>query len=93
MKVFLISYDLGVPETSTDYAIIKKYVESFPKWMKPLKSQWFVASSIKSAGDIRDDFRSLTDRNDKLMVLDVTDDSWATYGFSDTCNNWLKNNL
>lgn len=93
MKVFLISYDLGVPETSTDYKKIADYIDTFSDWMKPLQSQWFVVSQNKNAGQINSELESLTDSNDKILVLEVTNDDWATYHLGNEKNNWLKNNL
>jgi len=93
MKVFLISYDLGVPETSADYKKIADYIDTFPNWMKPLKSQWFVVSQNKDAAQINRELESLTDSNDKILVLEVTNDDWASYHLGDERNNWLKNNL
>lgn len=92
MKTFLISYDLGVPETSPDYKKVIDYIKSLGMWATPLKSQWLVVSG-KSASDIRDDLHSLTDSNDKILVLDVTSDDWATSRIASAVTDWMKTNL
>lgn len=92
MRTYLISYDLGIPETSFDYERIINYIKSLGDWAKPLKSQWFVVSSedIKS---IRDGLKSLTDVNDKILVMDVTDDYWATERIGKEVTDWMHKNI
>ena len=92
-KTYLISYDLGMTETSVDYQKIISYIKSFDKWATPLKSQWFVVSESKSVGDVRDDLKSLTDANDEILILDVTDDNWATARIDSKVTDWMKNNI
>lgn len=93
MSIYLISYDLGVPETSADYQKIRGYINTFPDWMKPLKSQWFVVSPSKDAAKIRDEMGAITDINDKILVLEVTGVSWASLRLGAEANEWLKENL
>lgn len=93
MSTYLISYDLGVPETSADYQKIKGYIDTFPDWMKPLKSQWFVVSPSKDAAKIRDEMGAITDINDKILVLKVTGVAWASLRLGTEANEWLKKNI
>lgn len=92
MKTYLISYDLGVPEGSSDYEAIIKYIKSLGTWATPLKSQWFVVSS-KSCSEIRDGLKNTTDQNDKILVIDVTDDDWSTSNISIDVTSWMKENI
>jgi bifunctional pyridoxal-dependent enzyme with beta-cystathionase and maltose regulon repressor activities len=92
MKTYLISYDLGIPETSSDYEKIITYIKSLGNWAKPLKSQWFVVSG-KNCSEIRTALRELTDTNDKILVMEVTGDDWATARMSDELTTWMKNNI
>lgn len=92
MRAFLISYDLGIPETSADYDRIKKFIEAFSDWCKPLKSQWIVLSN-KSARDIRTEMNNITDNNDGILVIDITGDAWASQGLPTAVTNWLKEKL
>lgn len=92
MKTYLISYDLGIPETSSDYEKIIEYIKSLGSWAKPLKSQWFVKSG-KECKEIRDDLMSLTDKNDGILVMDVTDDNWGTSRIDSAVTDWMKQNI
>lgn len=91
-KTLLISYDLGVPEDSSDYKIVIDYIKSLGTWAKPLKSLWLVVSG-KSVSDVRTDIKNLTDSNDKILVIDVSDDNWATARISEGVTDWMKENL
>lgn len=93
MKVFMISYDLGVPEDSSDYEKVIDYIKSFGNWATPLKSQWFVVSNYKSASDICNDLVSITDANDKILVMEVGGDDWKAARISDDVRNWMNTNI
>lgn len=91
MSTLLISYDLVWPETSSDYKKIKDYIESFPDWAKPLESFYFVISS-KTVSTVRDELMSLTDSNDKILVMKVNWNAWGT-SFSSEVTQWMKDNI
>ncbi|GMX58518.1 MAG: hypothetical protein MCSN_1720 [Candidatus Microsyncoccus archaeolyticus] len=92
MKTFLISYDLGAPETTEDYGKVIASIKSLDDWAKPLYSVWLVKSD-KTASQIRDQINKETDTNDKLLVIDVSGAGWATSGISNEVTDWMKNNL
>lgn len=91
MNTYLISYDLRVPETSEDYKRIIAYIKTLGSWAKPLKSVWFVRTSMSSS-QIREGLRNQSDLNDGILVVNVTSD-WATYGISKDVTDWMHNNL
>jgi len=92
MNTFLISYDLGVPETISDYRILTEYIKSYRSWAKPLQSVWLIKTS-KSVAQVRDEIKLRIDSNDKVLVLNVTGTSWATYNVSQKVTDWMKDNL
>lgn len=92
MFTYLISYDLGVPETSELYKILIKKIKSFGAWAKPLKSV-FLIKTDKTTGNIRDELTALVDSNDRILVVDVTKAGWATFDVPKEVNEWMKNNL
>ncbi len=92
MNTFLISYDLGLPKTISDYHILTEYIKSFVYWAKPLQSVWLIKTD-KSAAQVRDEIKIRIDSNDKVLVMDVTGTSWATYNVSQKVTDWVKNNL
>lgn len=92
MSIFMISYDLWWPENSSDYIKVSDYIKSLWAWAKPLKSLYFVVS-WKTISSIRDELANITDNNDKVVVLDVSWDNWATYNISNEITDWMNNNI
>lgn len=92
MKTFLISYDLGVPETHTDYIELSNRIKAlYSSWSRPVKSVWIIKSD-KNAGQIRDEIKLVLDSNDKLIVVEMLG-SWGTYNVSRDVTGWMKNNV
>ncbi len=92
MKTYLISYDLGLPETYNDYKTLINYIKSYSNWAKPLKSVWLVKTD-KKISQVRDEIRTLVDLNDKIFVINITKIGWATFNISKDVTDWMKNNL
>ncbi len=92
MNTFLISYDLGSPETYNDYIKLIDHIKSYSRWAKPLKSVWLIKTS-KMASEVRSEIKSVVDSNDKALVIDVTGANWASYNISKEVSDWMKNNL
>lgn len=91
MNTYLISYDLGLPETQASYAQLTAYIKSFSHWAKPLQSVWFVKTT-KTAGQIRDEIKTSLDSNDKVIVIKVTP-GWGTYAISKQVTDWMHKNI
>lgn len=86
MNTFIISFDLISP--GQDYQAVYDYIERYNDWIKPLQTFYLVHTS-KSAGDIRDEIKSITDSNDKTIVIKVNTSSWATHKLPKTAE-WLN---
>lgn len=91
MNKFLISYDLGLPESLSDYQNLKTYIRSFDQWAKPLQSVWLVISN-KTAAQILDELKLKIDNNDKVLVIEIKD-HWATRGISEKVTDWMQTNI
>lgn len=92
MKTFLISYDLGVPETHSDYAALSKHLKSlYALWARPVKSVWIIKSN-KDAAQIRDEIKSVLDLNDKLIIVELSG-KWGTYNISREVIDWMQKNI
>lgn len=88
-RTLLITYDLIAP--GRDYDPVYDYIKSFDGWCHLLESVWLVRG-YESASEVRDHLNDLTDRNDKVAVIDVTGDAWATT-FSNKQTTWLKGHM
>lgn len=92
MKTFLISYDLGVPETHSSYIALSNYLKSlYSSWARPVKSVWIIKSN-KNAEQIRDEIKATLDYNDRLIVVEMSE-NWGTYNVSKEVTDWMKNNI
>lgn len=85
----MVSYDLGSPETSEGYARVIEYLRSYNTRSKPLYSLWFIRTA-KSCTNVRDELRRITDSNDKVLVMDVTNIDWAIQNIDNETTNWIK---
>lgn len=92
MSVLLISYDLGEPETSDTYKELIKQIKSYDGWAKPEYSLWFIKTD-KLTSTVRDELSALLDSNDKLLVMAVTGDGWASWKLPSDVITWMKNNI
>ena len=92
MNTYLVSYDLGLPETYNDYKILIEYIKSYSRWAKPLQSVWFIKTE-KNVAQVRDEIKALVDSNDKILVINVTQKGWGTFHVSKDVTDWMKNNL
>lgn len=90
MAVHWVNYDLN--KTGQDYTKLIDYLKSHESWAKPLKSSFFVKTSL-TAGQLRDGIKKHIDANDDIVVVTVTGESWATYGISSNVTDWMKKNL
>lgn len=90
MAVYRVNYDLNRPGQNYDTLI--EFLQSHPKWAKPLKSSFFVQSSSSALGFLRA-IRAHLDPKDAVVVVDVGDQDWASVGLSSKLNQWLRTNL
>jgi len=92
MSVFLVTYDLMKPETSADYENLIAQIKSYQSWAKPEYSTWLIKAN-KETQTIFNELSAHLDSNDKLLVVDVTNDSWWGKNLSSDVFTWMKNNI
>lgn len=90
MSTYLIGYDLDSP--GQDYSDLIAAIKALGAWWHHLDSTWLVVSELTHTA-IRDHLKSYIDSNDELLVINVSGDAAAWYGFSDKGSQWLKDNL
>lgn len=90
MNTILVSYDLRAP--GKDYSRLWEALRSYYEYIKPLESFWLLQTSY-SAEEVRNHLREHIDSNDRLIVINVSNDAAAWYGLSATDSKWIKDNL
>jgi len=88
MNTILIGYDLK--KTGQDYTTLIEQIKKLGSWWHCLDSTWMVRCTY-TAVQVRDHLKQYVDGNDKLLVVNITGDNWAAYGFKDECATWLQN--
>lgn len=89
MAVYAISYDLHDP--GQDYDDLHEAIKDFGAWWHHLESTWLVDTS-SSTSDIRDELKDHLDSNDELLVTRLSG-GWASWGISDSGNEWLHDHM
>lgn len=92
MKTYLISYDLWWPENSSDYKTLIDKIKSYSNYSKPLESFWFIKTD-DSLSTVRDNLKNYVDKNDKILVMNVSWTWWASYLLWKSTTDWMKENL
>lgn len=90
MNALLVGYDLNRP--GQDYGELVKFLKAQTSWWHALDSTWIVVTS-RSTSELRDEIKRFIDSNDEVLVMNVTGDAWASFGFSDEINKWLKEHV
>lgn len=90
MAVHWVNYDLN--KSGQDYTKLIEYLKSHQGWAKPLKSSFFVKTAL-TAAQLRDGVKTHIDANDSVLVVTVTEQSWASFGISKDVTDWMKKNL
>jgi hypothetical protein len=84
-KTVQIHYCLKSP--GGDYAAVTEYIKGFDTWAHVHESLWF-ARTGKTVGRVRDELNQIVRAGDRVVVLDVTGDSWGT-NFDDEITAWM----
>ncbi|MGB3221461.1 MAG: hypothetical protein WBB23_01535 [Desulforhopalus sp.] len=84
-----ISYDLNSP--GQDYSSAIEEIKSLGSWAKVQKSHWYVNSTL-TASEANERIWKKMDKNDTLIVVDVTNKNAAWHNLSDEVSNHIKTN-
>jgi hypothetical protein len=84
-----ISYDLYQP--GQDYDSVIEAIKSLGNWAKVQKSLWYVKSNL-SASQASEKVWKAMDQNDKLIVIDATNNNASWYNLSEEVSEFIKNN-
>lgn len=90
MNTLMVSYDLHKPVK--DYPRLLEKLRSYGTFWHHLDSLWIVKSG-DSATQMRDALKAYVDSDDELLVVNISNDAWASLGFTDKATTWLREHL
>jgi hypothetical protein len=98
MNTVLIMYELDPQAIILGHKEqFEVYLQSSNNFAKISETVWIIKTTTDPT-HIRDDFRSLMLQgnptpNGKIMAIDLKKNAWASFGFTEDVNSWMKNNL
>lgn len=81
-----VTYDL-IKEK--DYNAVHKAIQSLGNWAKVTESNWYV-NTLHSASDAASIVKAAMDEDDKLIVIDATNNNCVYYNLPEKVNLFLK---
>lgn len=90
METYLITFQLKSNEI---YATVAGILRSFPKWARIMENVWIVRSE-ENALSMRDKLSSIIKEvGGTILVLQISEDNWASYALSQEVADWMKQNI
>jgi hypothetical protein len=90
MNTILVGYDLNRP--GQGYPDLIERLKSYGTYWHHLDSTWIIKTS-DAATTVRDELKAFIDKNDELLVINITGDVAAWSGFNTKGSTWLKDHL
>ena len=88
-KTISIHYCLKSP--GGNYAAVAEYIKGFDGYAHVHESLWFACTN-KNVSTVRDELNQIVRTGDRVIVQDMTGDSWAT-NFADDITEWMLNHM
>lgn len=90
MNTLLVTYQLS--DYKTLYPIISQKIKEYPNWAKPFNRVWLIKTN-QTASDVRSELSSLIPGNSKLLVVNISGRSWASYHLDLDVVGWMKEQI
>lgn len=91
MNTYWVNYDLN--QSGQHYSDLIEFLESDDLgWAKPLKSSYFIQTSM-TVSELLDAVMRRVDDNDQVVVVEVTGQSWAAYGMPSEVGSWMERSI
>ncbi|MGY8663821.1 hypothetical protein Q3C01_15815 [Bradyrhizobium sp. UFLA05-109] len=91
MATILIGYDLH-PTRGETYEELVSAIKALGAWWHHLDSTWIVKCNDTPV-QVRDRLRQHVLSDDQLLVVDISGDAAAWFGFNESGSKWLKDNI
>lgn len=86
-QTLMVSYDLRKP--GRDYSSLYTAIKGASDWAHPLESVWLIKTN-QTPEYWRDYLRQYIDGNDRLLVIPVSPNAWASYNLDNEVVGWMR---
>lgn len=90
MNTFFVTYSLD--DYGETYNKIQSRLKRYPNWAKLFARTWIIKTS-RSSRRVRDELSEVIDGKGHIVVVNITDASWATYKVDESVLDWMKENV
>lgn len=90
MNTFIVTYTLD--DSTESYSKISSRLKDFTNWAKLFARVWIIRTS-RSFKRVRDELSDVIEGRGKIVVINITDSAWATYGINGRVIDWMKENI
>ena len=87
-NTYLVAYDSS-QITPQNITRLTSAIKSYNGWAHPLTSVWLIKSD-ESADSIRTNLRNTINTTDRILIMNVTNDFWASANLSEEIVNWMQ---
>ena len=89
MNAYFITYTL---DDQSSYTVLSRRLKRYPDWAKLFARAWIIKTT-KSSKRVRDELIEAIDSKGQIVVINITDSSWATYRIDEDMLDWMKENV
>lgn len=89
MNTYFITYTL---DDQSSYTVLSRRLKCYPDWAKLFARAWIIRTT-KSSKRVRDELIEAIDSKGQIVVINITDSSWATYRINEDMLDWMKENI
>ena len=89
MNIYLITFQMADIERS---GLMISSIKSYGVWARITETTWCIKAADKTTAEIRDNLNSKVSlrNSERLMVVNITNTSWASYYLPKEVADWLK---
>lgn len=89
MNIYLIAFQMA--DNNRSLQMINN-IKEYGLWARITSTTWCIKVADKTTAEIRDNLNSKSSlqRNERLMVVNITNSPWASYYLPKDVADWLK---
>lgn len=89
MSTYFVTYTL---DDQASYTALSRQLKRYPNWAKLFARAWIIKTTRPSKR-VRDELIEAIDGKGQIVVINITDSTWATYRIEEDMLEWMKENI